>query len=86
MAMKPKNDVISVEQLGFLKEIEKLFNKRLDEKLEPIDTELKNISNRLNIIEGNHLSHIEVYMSQICKKNDVPYVDPDERSPKPLKK
>ena len=52
--------------------------------LEGVKNLLKPIEKKLDKIETNHLSHIEVYMSQICKRNNVPYVDPKNREPKKL--
>ncbi len=42
------------------------------------------IKDNINRIEVNHLSHMEVYMSQICDKININYVNPKKRKPKKL--
>ncbi len=57
----------------------------IKEDITEIKEDMTGIKGKITTIEVNHLSHMEVYMSQICKKNDVTYVEPDKREPKQLK-
>lgn len=65
--------------------LENKMDKVLDTYQE-IKDDYKEIKKDINTILNNHLAHMEVYMSQLCKKNNIPYTEPNKRNPKPDEK
>ena len=67
---------------NLLKPIESRLEK-VESKVDKVESKVDKVESKVDKIETNHLNHMEVYMSQLCKKNDLPYTKPEDRNPKP---